>query len=90
VEVKAVAALAPGVAGDRDVGEAGWGSDDPPQRAGTSMAEDGTVAAGEDGGHPLALLAQSRVAHCVDPAVDAVEALRLNASAYAATMDANA
>jgi hypothetical protein len=50
-----------------------------PEDGGGGVAEDGAVAAGEDGGHEAAGEAQAPVSHGVDAVVDAVEATALQA-----------
>ena len=83
MESDPVAAPSAAVAGDRDVGEAGW-VEDFPVSSGGAVAEDGFWAAGEHRRHPSSLLAEAVMADGVDAAVDAMEALGLDATGHAA------
>jgi hypothetical protein len=76
--------------GDRDVDRTFDGFEEAPERRGGAVAEDGALAAGENGGHPAPVPAEASVSHGVDAAVDAVEAPELQAPRGRTLVDAHA
>jgi hypothetical protein len=52
---------------------AGLRREQPPEACGTQVTEDGSLTAGENGGHPAALHGQKRISNRINALVDAVE-----------------
>lgn len=74
MHVDAVPSAAPASAHDRYVGRTRSRGEELPKLGRASMAENGAIAARQNGGHPPAFIAYGGVADCVDATVDVVEA----------------
>jgi len=64
------------------------GFEELPKHCGGAVAEDGALAAGENGGHEAAVEAQAAVADGVDALVDAVQLSTVYAISYCASAQA--
>jgi len=74
VDVDAAAGLEAVGARNRDVDGAFDGFEELPERGGGVVAEDCSVPASENRGHPAPVPTRSAMTHCVDAAVEAVQA----------------
>jgi hypothetical protein len=73
MQTESTATPATGVTWNSDLDHPGHRRN-PPQRPGTSMAEDGTLSTRQDCGHPSAFIADTRLPYRIDTAIGTVQA----------------